>query len=417
MESAHHDETSNDSCTASILEELQIDPNKIRGDAIGDTLYSERYVIKLLMRLTEHKDEQWNEDVESDMCTLWDMAAQPDVVKFLMQHDSLSLFINVIQTTTVPRLLEIMVGLLGNMCCVKEVREELANQEEMQDTLLELLTCPDSPTLIQLVRLFQSIAWDLIKPDRRSISLTDQHWFEKQMVNSQFPLYLSFILSSSTCEELLMAVIELLYLCSLNISDKDFSQYFATPELVDGMVESWTQLFSACKEENKFEFLNKSLEKTAQHWIIALLAFAGHEKGRSSLGRSAKDINSILTDLIEEPKNVSEEAILMSAVSLLEAIVGYHFCPIVFCKTLAIVPRVIENGAAGSSEEQEEECDGLDESQVSELTLKESLGNYFVEVVKKVDHLTLESTLTTCEEKSVKIFWNVITERLPVNTA
>lgn len=42
-----------DSCSASILEELQIDPDKMRGDAIGDTVYSERYVIKLLMKLTE----------------------------------------------------------------------------------------------------------------------------------------------------------------------------------------------------------------------------------------------------------------------------------------------------------------------------------------------------------------------------
>lgn len=65
------------------------------------------------------------------------------------------------------------------------------------------------------------------------------------------------------------------------------------------------------------------------------------------LGKFAKDINSILTDLIEEPKNVSEEAILVSAISLLEAVVGYHFCPVVFCKTLVIVPRVMENGAEG----------------------------------------------------------------------
>lgn len=63
-----------------------------------------------------------------------------------------------------------------------------------------------------------------------------------------------------------------------------------------------------------------------------------------------------------------------------------------------------------------DECDGLDDSRVSELTLKESMGNYFVETVKKVDTLTLEATLKTCEDKSVKIFWNIIAERLPVNT-
>ena len=60
-------------------------------------------------------------------------------------------------------------------------------------------------------------------------------------------------------------------------------------ELVDGMVECWSQLFSACKEEGRFEFLNKSLEKAGRHWIMALLAFAGHEKGRTSLGKYHKD--------------------------------------------------------------------------------------------------------------------------------
>lgn len=54
---------------------------------------------------SKFQDEQWNDDMESDMCTLWDMTAQPAVVTFLMQHESLHLFITIIQSTAVPRLL------------------------------------------------------------------------------------------------------------------------------------------------------------------------------------------------------------------------------------------------------------------------------------------------------------------------
>lgn len=93
----------------------------------------------------------------------------------------------------------------------------------------------------------------------------------------------------------------------------------------------------------------------------------------------------------------------------------FDLCDVILVCLIFVICRICWKFCLciGSSEE----CDSLDDSQVSELTLKESLGNYFVEIVKKVDTLTLEATLTTCEEKSVKMFWNVIAERLPVNTA
>lgn len=34
-------------------EGVDIDPEKIKGDAIGDTVYSERYVLKVLIQLSQ----------------------------------------------------------------------------------------------------------------------------------------------------------------------------------------------------------------------------------------------------------------------------------------------------------------------------------------------------------------------------
>lgn len=34
-------------------ESIDIDPEKIKGDAIGDTVYSERYVLKVLIQLSQ----------------------------------------------------------------------------------------------------------------------------------------------------------------------------------------------------------------------------------------------------------------------------------------------------------------------------------------------------------------------------
>jgi hypothetical protein len=40
-------------CNPSLPVEMEDDANKMRGDAIGNTLYSERWVIKVLMKLTK----------------------------------------------------------------------------------------------------------------------------------------------------------------------------------------------------------------------------------------------------------------------------------------------------------------------------------------------------------------------------
>jgi hypothetical protein len=43
--------------------------------------------------------------METELCFLWDMTIEPDVVKLLMQHDFLDLTCQIIHDTTIPRLM------------------------------------------------------------------------------------------------------------------------------------------------------------------------------------------------------------------------------------------------------------------------------------------------------------------------
>uniref|UniRef100_A0A1B6BYF0 Neurochondrin n=2 Tax=Clastoptera arizonana TaxID=38151 RepID=A0A1B6BYF0_9HEMI len=332
-------EETNRSGSINNLENLQIDIDEIKGDVIGDTVYSERFVLRLLIKLNQYSEGKiWNEEFESDLCTLWDMTAASAVVLFLMQYNGLEIFINTVQCSTNFRLTEILIGIIGNMCCEKSVRNALAEHKESQDTLLSLLSNPDPQTLVQLMRIVEHLAWDIVKPQE---TMPDKHWFEKQLESGVISLHLGFILSSSTSEELLNGVLVVLNtFCSMNFNDKDFSQYFASSELISAMLECWKQIFSSCHYEIEFEFPNKQLEKSAHNWVSILLAFTGHEEGRSSLGKFGDHLNDILQLWIVIPKDNSE-ILLTSIVRLLEGIVAYSFSAMVFSKVLKAVYVIV----------------------------------------------------------------------------
>jgi hypothetical protein len=49
--------------------------------------------------------EDWSEDMEKELCLLWDMTVEADVADLLMQHDFLDLASRIIHDTTIPRLM------------------------------------------------------------------------------------------------------------------------------------------------------------------------------------------------------------------------------------------------------------------------------------------------------------------------
>lgn len=62
---------SDDGLPSNIIDEDEVDSEtmkKMKGDAIGDTLYSERFVLKALMELKQQNGKKIEESFEKDIC-------------------------------------------------------------------------------------------------------------------------------------------------------------------------------------------------------------------------------------------------------------------------------------------------------------------------------------------------------------
>lgn len=84
--------------------------SSMKGDAIGNTLYSEKFVLKTLLELKNFTDKELNSEFEMDLARIWDMTIEKDVVKLLLHHNCLDLFTSIIEISEDARLIEILLG-------------------------------------------------------------------------------------------------------------------------------------------------------------------------------------------------------------------------------------------------------------------------------------------------------------------
>ncbi|XP_013108627.1 protein saal1 [Stomoxys calcitrans] len=196
-------ETSSFNPTQNDCEEQDLE--RLKGDAIGDTLYSERFVLNTLLKLGQlSKDlQEEEEDLEKELCSLWDMTMEKDIVEYLLKQDVLELFATIIKTTEDKRLSEILVGILANMVHFSEARSALENEEEIVFVLLELSSCLDSLTLEQLMRLFAEV---FVNMEGASIF----KWYEYMLKSEQFAQNIAFILTSAVRATLVFQTMEAL---------------------------------------------------------------------------------------------------------------------------------------------------------------------------------------------------------------
>ncbi|XP_018804978.1 PREDICTED: uncharacterized protein LOC108978918 [Bactrocera latifrons] len=247
---------------------VEEDLARIRGDAIGTTLYSERFVLSTLLKLTKlEKELSENESFENDLCTIWDMTIEEDVVQLLLEHNVLELFADCIIATNDKRLVEILVGILGNMCNFKESRDALVKDTLLVQTLLDLTNCSDSPTLLQLTRLFSAV---LIHADRG----TALQWYQHISFCPDFIKNIIFILSNSINEQLLRQTIE-----TLNA----ILAKFALIEPNQKVSENNAELLPTFEQL----FVNESLIKATTEAFLALLP----RKDNSELQENHDDDN------------------------------------------------------------------------------------------------------------------------------
>lgn len=253
-------ESSNPTITTDLIEDLE----KIKGDSIGDTLYSSRFVLKTLIKLTNFTSTstlEEDEEFEKDLCILWDMTIEKDVVLLLLEHNVLELFASIIQTNEEDkRLTEILVGIIGNMCAVSETRSRLCFSVELMTPVLDLVSCTDSLILVQLMRLLHAA---LVFEN----SGDEICWFNHFKSAENFVEKLAFLLYNSMSTTLLVNAYEALNsICTkfavieIQPEGKDcsFSELFVVPCLVSGVVEA----FKVMLPEHTDQSTDDSLQPT-----------------------------------------------------------------------------------------------------------------------------------------------------------
>lgn len=128
--------------------------DKLRGDAIGDTMYSQSSVIRTLMQLS---DIEWNKRLEEDLCVLWDMTVEKDVCKYLFHLSFPSIAMSILMKYKEPRLIEIIIGILANMCSHSEYVHAL-NDTQISVIISEMVT-DDDLILIQVMRFLWAVTY------------------------------------------------------------------------------------------------------------------------------------------------------------------------------------------------------------------------------------------------------------------
>ncbi|XP_071831288.1 protein saal1-like [Apostichopus japonicus] len=226
----------------------------LRGDSIGDTVFSKHWVFTSLMTLlkaVENEDEgktdgekeaanlsgiEIDSDLENDLCKLWDMTANEDVSLFLQEWKSPDMLLSVIAKTNAPRVTEICMGILGNMVCTGSISKSLSENDNLVTLTLSMLSGRDPPTLVETCRFLNTA---LSHPGSANRWLTFIKEDEEVFQN------LAFILQSSTNIDLLHNTVDLIDLI-LDSSD-EITEKWSSPSLIDGLVEAFKQARSERK--------------------------------------------------------------------------------------------------------------------------------------------------------------------------
>ncbi|CAL1685494.1 unnamed protein product [Lasius platythorax] len=234
----------------------------LRGDAVGDNLCSSKWIISTLMSLCEIHENGWTEELESQLCILWDLSVEEEVVSHLMSHDFPKIAKNILEIYDQPRLIEIILGIIGNICCSSEAIDTIGHDRDLVTQILKRLTSDDTPMLIQLLRTLQLITWR-IRGNPQSNWMA--HFMECEFLGDS----IIFILNSSTNDDLLMAAMNFLESIShISLPQKTnfLKELFKIDILVHALLESFVQIISA----EKLSY-SKAEMMFIEHWLKVLI--------------------------------------------------------------------------------------------------------------------------------------------------
>ncbi|CAH1645156.1 unnamed protein product [Spodoptera littoralis] len=221
--------------------------SQVAGDVIGNTAYSERFVLKILLKfanLDTLKDEIEKQSFIDDICVLWDMTTEKDVVLFLQKHEVLKLINFALPVIEPSRIIDVIIGIIGNMCCQKEVVNVLMKMEGLLSMLMCHINSDESLVLIQLLRLVSSC---LFLANDEEIE-TWMNLFDT--VDYSAALY--FILKNSSHLDLIYTALENLNsVCSYCNTGKfrtKFYSLFVVPNALDCLTAAFTEIAVNRKE-------------------------------------------------------------------------------------------------------------------------------------------------------------------------
>ncbi|XP_029674354.1 protein saal1 [Formica exsecta] len=235
----------------------------LRGDALGNNLCSSKWIINTLMSLCEIHENGWTEELENQLCILWDLSMEGDVVSYLTSHDFLKIAKNILEIYhDQPRLIEIILGIIGNICCSNEAIDTISYDKDLVTQILNRLTSDDTPILIQLLRILQLIACKIrANPQLNWVAhFTECEFFGDSII---------FILNSSTNDDLLMAAmnfLESISYISLPHKDNFLQILFKIDNLIHALLESFMQVISV----EKLSY-SKAEMMFIEHWLKVLI--------------------------------------------------------------------------------------------------------------------------------------------------
>ncbi|KAG8199975.1 hypothetical protein JTE90_006219 [Oedothorax gibbosus] len=165
-----------------------LDNEDLVPDKIGDSIYSKKWLYQALMDIVKSCDMppqatqevqkpeslsnsdaeamESQENSKSDMveldpiieekaCTVWDMSTSKDVAEFMNEIGVPGIILDVMERTRSPRLLEIVVGILGNMSSYDSVCKSISENKSLLLSILQISGTSDAPTILQIMRVIR----------------------------------------------------------------------------------------------------------------------------------------------------------------------------------------------------------------------------------------------------------------------
>ncbi|GFS13087.1 protein saal1-like [Elysia marginata] len=267
-----------------------VDLEKLRGDRIGDTVFSGKWCIQTVMKLIQSNvvvkaDEagdhaadvvDMDEELQNEVGALWDMTSNVQVCQYLHSVGAVESICYVISNSRCPRATEMCVGMLANIIYHNELWDIMKEDTSFFSILIQLLTSTDQPVLLEVNRFFNTA----LCHERCEFFYTTLNNNGQLVVQE-----LLRILSGSTNGDLLKQVTELVYsLMYKDEQDTQFNSRFADPDFVLAVVE-------ASKE------LGLSHESSGQNYIMEIFhSFTTYEAGVEAIAPSF--LHCVLTTLV-----------------------------------------------------------------------------------------------------------------------